>query len=427
MTTFKKIGNRISTTIKAGSSINNSDDPVTFNVTDATDLPAVQFYITIEQLTDSSVHEIMLVTGIDGDELTATRAQDGTTKQTFSAGDLVQLRVIAAHIDDITTAVNSIETNYLKLDQTTPQTITNDSPIFNALNASQLMATDASKKLVSLATTTYPSLDELSYVKGVTSAIQTQFSGKQDTLTFGIADTNAVQIDDLDAAANDYCKLTASGIVGRDYAEVLGDLSGQAGADFSMNTHKITGLGDPTANQDAATKKSVEDITVIRRISLPVTSFQTIAGGCTFSERERYDDYTGHVITLDFDPTASERAQFNWGIPADWKEGTAITVYFVYYANATTGDIRWQFNTYHLKDGDSDPMGYTPSTVSATITVPITAYEIDVAQIGSFTPNNGDKIVSSEVLRVATHGVDTLTVDAQLLEVILEYTAEPNK
>ena len=51
------------------------------------------------------------------------------------------------------------------------------------------------------------------------------WSGKQDALTFGIANTNAVKIDDADAAENDYCKLTTTGIVGRSYSEVKTDLS----------------------------------------------------------------------------------------------------------------------------------------------------------------------------------------------------------
>jgi len=42
-------------------------------------------------------------------------------------------------------------------------------------------------------------------------------------------------------------------------AEVMAILSGQAGADFAMNTHKITGVVDPGADQDAATKKYVDD------------------------------------------------------------------------------------------------------------------------------------------------------------------------
>jgi len=42
---------------------------------------------------------------------------------------------------------------------------------------------DGSKNVVSLPTATYPSLTELAYAKGVTSGIQTQLNGKQDTLS----------------------------------------------------------------------------------------------------------------------------------------------------------------------------------------------------------------------------------------------------
>jgi nitrogen fixation protein len=48
--------------------------------------------------------------------------------------------------------------------------------------ASTIASFDANKNVVSLPLATYPSLSEISYVKGVTSGIQTQFSGKQDTL-----------------------------------------------------------------------------------------------------------------------------------------------------------------------------------------------------------------------------------------------------
>lgn len=44
--------------------------------------------------------------------------------------------------------------------------------------ASTLSGFDASKNLISLSTSTYPSLTELAYVKGVTSAVQTQIDGK---------------------------------------------------------------------------------------------------------------------------------------------------------------------------------------------------------------------------------------------------------
>ena len=56
--------------------------------------------------------------------------------------------------------------------------ITPSSIQVSGLTASQLLGTDASKNIVSLAVATYPSLTELTYVKGVTSSIQTQMNLK---------------------------------------------------------------------------------------------------------------------------------------------------------------------------------------------------------------------------------------------------------
>jgi len=70
------------------------------------------------------------------------------------------------------------DADYLHLDQTTPQTISNGQPIFDTLTASEIVATDSDKKLSSLAVATYPSLTELSYVKGLTSSAQPQITGK---------------------------------------------------------------------------------------------------------------------------------------------------------------------------------------------------------------------------------------------------------
>jgi len=70
----------------------------------------------------------------------------------------------------------------------------------------------------------------------------------------GTVTTSGTPVDD------DFAKFTsATAIEGRSYSETLGDLSGKSAADFSMNTHKITNVVDPAANQDAATKKYVDD------------------------------------------------------------------------------------------------------------------------------------------------------------------------
>jgi hypothetical protein len=61
--------------------------------------------------------------------------------------------------------------------------ITTPDILVSNLTPSQLVATDASDNLVSLASSTYPSLSELAFVKGLTANAQTQLSGKFNTPT----------------------------------------------------------------------------------------------------------------------------------------------------------------------------------------------------------------------------------------------------
>ena len=51
------------------------------------------------------------------------------------------------------------------------------------LTASEILITNGSKNIVSAPVATYPSLTELSYIKGLTSAIQAQLNGKAATLS----------------------------------------------------------------------------------------------------------------------------------------------------------------------------------------------------------------------------------------------------
>jgi hypothetical protein len=89
---------------------------------------------------------------------------------------------------------------------TVTQSVTGNGVIKSAaLTASELTATDASKNIVSLPVATYPSLTELTYVKDVTSAIQTQLDGKlNSSLTIEPAtdDTyEGISSDDVNAGA----------------------------------------------------------------------------------------------------------------------------------------------------------------------------------------------------------------------------------
>lgn len=62
-------------------------------------------------------------------------------------------------------------------------------------------------------------------------------TSKQAALTFGIANTNAVKIDDADAENGDYAKMTASGLQGRSTTEVKQDLDLEVGTDVAAQTH----------------------------------------------------------------------------------------------------------------------------------------------------------------------------------------------
>jgi hypothetical protein len=64
----------------------------------------------------------------------------------------------------------------------------------SGLTASEIVLTDASKNLVSAAVATYPSLTELSYVKGVTSGIQSQLNAKGNVSKVGTPVDNQVGV-----------------------------------------------------------------------------------------------------------------------------------------------------------------------------------------------------------------------------------------
>ena len=98
----------------------------------------------------------------------------------------------------------------------------------------------------------------------VTDVEKGTWNGKQDALTFGIADTNKVQINSADVADNDYAKFTATGLEGRSYAEVLSDIGAEPakGADdnYVTDAEKIvigntsgTNTGDSATPAETAT------------------------------------------------------------------------------------------------------------------------------------------------------------------------------
>lgn len=106
-------------------------------------------------------------------------AKDGTFAMTSDIVSQVEDNITDGHTTIAPSGNAVFDALALKAPLTSPTFATSITGSF--LTASQVLATDGSKNIVSLAVATYPSLTELSYVKGVTSAIQTQLNAKAPT------------------------------------------------------------------------------------------------------------------------------------------------------------------------------------------------------------------------------------------------------
>lgn len=130
-----------------------------------------------------------------------------------AAGDDVEWAAAGAGTGDVTkvgTPVNNqigvwtgdgtIEGDSALTFDTTTDVLSSGGFLGTGLTASELIGTDGSKNLVSLAVATYPSLTELTYVKGVTSAIQTQLGTKAGTALSNLASVaiNTTLVSDTD-------------------------------------------------------------------------------------------------------------------------------------------------------------------------------------------------------------------------------------
>jgi hypothetical protein len=81
------------------SGINNTSDPVTLTLDDASSFPSAGDFRLI--VTDGISSELMLGTARTGDDITATRAQEGTIKHAFSSSATVALVLTADSLQDL--------------------------------------------------------------------------------------------------------------------------------------------------------------------------------------------------------------------------------------------------------------------------------------------------------------------------------------
>ncbi len=102
--------------------------------------------------------------------------------------------------------------------------------------------------------------------------------GNISAVAIGIADNNVLQIDDADAAENDYCKLTTIGVVGRSYAEVLSDIGAApttsptfatsiTGSYLTASEILITDANKKIVSAPVATYPSLTELSYVKGVS----------------------------------------------------------------------------------------------------------------------------------------------------------------
>lgn len=96
--------------------------------------------------------------------------------------------------------------------------------------------------------------------------------GNISAVVIGIADDNIVQIDQADAADNDYAKFTANGLEGRSYAEVLSDIGAAPTASPTLTgtvtLPKTIEIQDTSADHQYVL--AVSELTADRTVTLPL-------------------------------------------------------------------------------------------------------------------------------------------------------------
>lgn len=131
------------------------------------------------------------------------------------------------------------------------------------------------------------------------------------------------------------------------------------------------------------------------------------------------------IISLDFDPTTQEFAQFRIAMPKGWNESTVTYMAKWSHAATTTNfGVAWQLAAVAVGDDDTQEVAFG-SAIVVTDTGGTTDDEYTTAESAALTiagsPQNNDDVIF-QVARVPANGSDTMAIDARLQAIQVFYT-----
>ena len=189
-------------------------------------------------------------------------------------------------------------------------------------------------------------------------AVKTAVDAKQDTLTFGIANTNAVKIDDASVADNDYAKFTANGIEGVPYSTVLSDIGAQAALGYTAENaaNKVISFqGTPDDNHYISEKLAYNQLALKANLISP--SFTTPNIGAATGTSLALEGTNLGILTLK-NTTATDYTRMLFdGTGTDFSQGVGN-------ASAAITDLQ---NKFYIYDFTNSKTAFTivPNTLAA--------------------------------------------------------------
>ena len=106
-----------------------------------------------------------------------------------------------------------------------------------------------------------------SYKIGGTALAYTDITGAQATLTFGIADTNKVQINSATVASGEYAKFTVTGLESKSFAEIRTDLGLVIGTNVQAFDNALANISALTYVSASFIKLTANDTYAVRTIA----------------------------------------------------------------------------------------------------------------------------------------------------------------